>query len=84
MFQIFVSLEQRIACEKLDEDASYAPDITWERPSEAKDDLGCAVMPSRDHGRMVFVLESCGSKVDESDLCIQENPTLTGVPVYRS
>lgn len=83
VFQIFMSLKQRVASEEFDENASYAPYVTGVRPSETKDDLGGSIMPSRDHRRMVFVLKGGRSKIDKADLRIQENPSLTGVSVDR-
>jgi hypothetical protein len=50
MLQVIVRLEQGIAGEKLDENATYAPDVAREAPSKVEDDLGGAVVSGRDNG----------------------------------
>jgi len=50
MLQVIVRLEQGIACEKLDENAAYAPDVARKAPSKVEDDLGSAVVSGRDDG----------------------------------
>ena len=50
MLQIIVRLEQGIACEELDENAAYAPNVAREAPSKVEDDLGSAVVSGRDDG----------------------------------
>jgi hypothetical protein len=44
MLQVIVRLEQGIAGEELDKNASYTPDVAREAPSKVKDDLGGAVV----------------------------------------
>lgn len=83
VLQILMCLKQRVAREEFNKNASYAPYVTGVRPSETKDDLGCSVMPGRHYGRMVFVLKCGRSKIDETDLRIQEDPSLAGVSVDR-
>lgn len=74
-----MSLEQRVAGEEFDKDAADTPDIAWERPSKPEDDFRRSVVPSRHHRGVVFVLESSGSKVDQTNLRVQKNPSLGGV-----
>ena len=57
MFQVVVRLEEGIAGEKLDEDATYAPDVAWKAPSKVKDDLGRPVVSGRYDRRMIFILK---------------------------
>ena len=49
VLEIVVGLEQSIASEELDEDASDTPNITGIRPSETQNDLWGSVVASRDN-----------------------------------
>jgi hypothetical protein len=75
MLQVIVRLEQGIAGEELDENASYAPDVARKAPSEVEDDLGSAVVSGRDDGRVILVIKGSRTKVDESNLGVQQYPT---------
>jgi hypothetical protein len=50
MLQVIVRLEQGIAGEELDENATDAPDVAREAPSKVEDDLGSTVVSGRDNG----------------------------------
>lgn len=71
-----MGLEQCVACEELDQNASDTPDVARIRPAEAEDDLGSPVMSGRYDGRMIFVLECSGSEIDEADFRVQEHTSL--------
>lgn len=71
MLQVIMRLEQRVTCEELDKYTPYAPDITRIRPSQPENNLRRAVMPRGDDRRVVLVLESSRSEIDESDFGIQ-------------
>ena len=64
-------LEECVTCEELDEDASNAPNIARIAPSQVEYDLRCSIVSCRDDGRVVLIIKGCGSKVDQSDLCVQ-------------
>ena len=64
-------LEESITSEELDEDTANAPDIARIAPSQVKYDLRCSVVPRRDDGGVVFVVEGCRSKVNKSDLRVE-------------
>ena len=66
-----MGLKQRIAGKKFNQDASNTPYIARKAPPKIEYDFWCSVMPSRDHGRMVFIIESGGAKVDEPDFRVQ-------------
>ena len=73
-------LEQGIASEKLDEDASDAPYVAREAPAKVEDNLGSAVVTRGYNGRVVLVVEGCRAKVDEPDFRIQKYPSELGRP----
>ena len=49
MLQIIVRLKESITSVELDQDASYAPDVTRVAPPKTQDDLRGPVVSSRDH-----------------------------------
>lgn len=75
-------LEESIASEELDQDASNAPDIAWIAPSKIKYNLRCSVVPCRNNCGVVFVVEGCRSEVNESDLGIKEDSPLACNALY--
>jgi hypothetical protein len=83
VLQIIVRLEQCISCEEFDENASDTPDITREGPTETENNLWCPVMASRDDRRVVLVLERSRTEVDESDLSIEKDFTLSSLSINR-
>ncbi len=76
VLEIIVRLEQGIAGEELNQDASYAPYVAGERPSEPQDDLGGSVVTGGYYRRVVFILEGSGSEIDQPDLGIEEHLSL--------
>lgn len=79
-----MSLKQGVTGEKLDQDASYTPDIARIRPAEAQDNFGSTIVPSRDDGRVIFVLEGRRAEVNETNLGIEEYTSLRGLAVHCS
>lgn len=74
-----MSLEQRVAGEEFDKDATYAPDVARVRPAESENDLRRSIMSGRHNRRVIFVLESSRAKVDESNLGVQQDSSLAGI-----
>lgn len=70
-----MSLEESIAGEKLNQDASYAPDITGKTPSETKDDLGSPIVPGTHDARVILVVKGGRTEIDETNISIQEYPS---------
>jgi len=68
VFQVVVCLEEGVACEELDQNATNAPNIAGERPAESEDDFRGTVVSGRHYRGVVFILESCGTKIDEANL----------------
>lgn len=71
-------LEQCVACEELDKDASNTPYVAREAPAQVQDDLRGSVMPGRYNGRMVLVIKGCRTKVDEPDFRIKQDSAELG------
>ena len=80
MLEVVMRLEEGIACEEFNKNASYAPDVTGEAPTKLKDDLRCSVVSRRDHRRMVLVVEGCRTKVYQANLAVQKNSSLPRCP----
>lgn len=49
MLQVVMGLEQSVACEELDKNAPYAPDVAWKAPAQLQDDLGRPIVSRRDY-----------------------------------
>ena len=77
MFQVVVSLKECIAGEELHEDTADAPDIAWETPTQAQDDLRSTVMSGGDDRRVIFVLERGRSEIDQTNLRIEQHLAIT-------
>lgn len=73
MLQIVMRLKQSVACEKFDKYTTDAPDVAWITPSEVEDDFWCAVVPCRYDGRVILVVESRRSKVDQPNLWFKQD-----------
>lgn len=69
-----MSLEQSIACEELDKNASDTPNIAREAPTQIQDNLWGSVVPGGDDRGVILVVKSGRSKVNESDLGIKQDP----------
>jgi hypothetical protein len=57
MFEVVVSLEQGVASEELDKNASYTPNVARETPTKVQDNLWCSVVTSRYYRGVVLVVE---------------------------
>lgn len=57
VLEVVVRLEEGISGEELNQDTAYTPDIAGEAPSKIEDNLRGTVMPSRNHGRMIFIVK---------------------------
>ena len=77
VFQVVVCLEKCIPREELNENAANTPDITGETPAQIENDLRCPVMSSGDNRRVILVIEGGRSKINQSNLTIQEDASLT-------
>lgn len=71
MLKVVVRLEESVTSEELDEDAANAPDIAWIAPSQVQYNLWCSVVPCRYDRGVVFIVEGCRSKINESDLGVK-------------
>jgi len=71
MLEIIMRLEQCITSEELHQNATNAPDITWEAPAKVENDLRSSVMSSRNNGRVVLIIERGRTKVDQSYLRVK-------------
>lgn len=74
MLEVIVRLEKRIASEKLDENASNAPNVARKTPSKTKDDFRSPVVPGRNDAGVIFIVKRSGAKVDQANLCIHQYP----------
>ena len=83
MFEVIVGLKEGIACKELHQDTSNAPDVAREAPSQIQNDFGRPIMPGRNNGRMILVIERRRAKVNESDFAVQKDTTLTCVTGIR-
>lgn len=77
MFQIVMGLEKSVPGEELDEYTADTPNITGETPAEVQNDLWRPVMPGGNDGRVIFVIKGRGSKINQTDLAVQQNSSLT-------
>lgn len=76
-------LEKCIAREELHEDTSNTPYIAGKTPAQIQDDLGGPIMPGGDDRGVVFVVKRGRTKINESDLTVEENTPLAGVAGIR-
>jgi hypothetical protein len=83
VFEVVVGLEERIASEKLHQDAPDTPDVTWETPAQVQYDFGGPIVPRGDNGGVVFVVEGGRAKVDEPDLAVEKDSSLAGISGIR-
>lgn len=74
-------LEESVSGEKFDQNAADTPNIAGEAPAEIQDDFRRAVVAGRHDGGVVFVVESGRTKIDQSDLTVEENATLPSIAV---
>lgn len=79
MLEIIVRLEESVAGEELDKDASNTPDVARKTPAKIEDDFRCAIVTSRDNGRMVLVVESCRSKINQSYLAVEQDSSCASI-----
>ena len=70
--ELSVYLKKSDASGEFEDDASNGPDVAGGAPAQLEDDLGRAVVPRRDDGRVVLVVEGGAAKVDQSDLGVAE------------
>ena len=75
-----MSLEEGIASEELDNDAAYTPDIARKAPTQLQNDFWRTIVSCRDNRRVVFIIKGCRAKVDQTDLTVKENSSLTRGP----
>ena len=66
--------------EELNENAAYAPDITWEAPSQIQDNLGGAIVAGSDDIRAMLVVEGGTSEINDPDLGVNQYLTVVGPP----
>lgn len=83
MFEVVMRLEKGITSEELDEDAANAPDIARVAPSQVEDDLRGSVVPCGNDRGVVFVVKGCGSKINQSDLGVQQDSPLASDALHR-
>ena len=76
-----MGLEESVAREELHKYTPDTPDITGETPAQIQNDFGGAVMPGRHDGRVVFIIEGGGAKINEPDLAIEKDSPLPGTAV---
>lgn len=84
VLKIIVGLEKGIAGVELHKNAADTPNVAWVAPPKVQNNFGGPIMPGRHDRRVVFVIERGRSKVNQSNLCIQQNPTLGSSPVDGS
>ena len=77
MLQIVMSLEQSVPCEELDQYTADTPNITRETPAEIQNDLWGPVMSGGNNGRVIFVIEGRRPKINQTNLAVQQNSSLT-------
>jgi hypothetical protein len=76
VLEVAVRLEQGLAGEELDKDAADRKHVARVRPTKAEDDLGRAIVPGRDDGRVVLALKGRRAKVDQPNVGIVEQELL--------
>lgn len=79
MFQIIMRLEESISSEKFDNNATYAPDVARKAPAKLQNDFWSTIVSCRYNRRMVFIVKSRRTKVDESDLAVQQDSPLSRI-----
>lgn len=68
VFQVFVGLEQHVACEQFVQNAAHIPHITGVERASPHNDFGCPVLTRRGHRRMMFMFKYRRSKINQLDL----------------
>ena len=74
MFKVVVGVEEDNARDKFDKNASDAPEIAREGPSESKNHLRRSVVSRRHDGRVAVVHKGRAAKIDEFDVCGFRDP----------
>ena len=69
---VVVYLKKSDASGEFEDDAPDGPDVAGGAPAQLEDDLGRAVVPRRDDGRVVLVVEGGAAKVDQPDLGVAQ------------
>lgn len=80
VLQIVVGLEKGISGKEFNQNATDTPDITRETPTQIENNLWGPVMSSGDDRRVILVIEGGRSKINQSNLTIQEDASLTCCP----
>lgn len=83
VLEVVVRLEQGVAGEELDENASYAPDVAGEAPSQVQDNLWRAIVSCRDHRRVVLIVKCGRPKVDEPYLGVKKHLAVSCCAIDR-
>ena len=83
MLQVIMGLEECIASVEFHENTPNTPDVARETPSHVQDDFRGPVMPGGNDGRVVFVIKRGRPEINQSDVTIQKNSSLTCVPRRR-
>lgn len=83
MFEIVVCLEKGITGEEFHQDTPNTPYIAGETPSQIQNDLGGSVVTGGNNRGMVLVIKRRGTKVDQSNLAVEKDTPLPGIPGVR-
>ena len=81
VLEIVVCLEESVTGEELDQYAANTPDVARIAPSHVEYDFRCSVVSSGYDGRVVFIIESGRSKINQPYLRIQENLPMASLSV---
>ena len=68
-----MGLEEGVTGIELDQDTANTPDVAGITPAQVEDDFWCTVMPRRDDRRVILIVESGRAKVNQPDLCIEQD-----------
>lgn len=79
MFEVVVSLKERITRIEFHQDAANTPDITGETPSQIQDDLRGPIMPSGDNRGVILIVKGGRSEVDQANLRVEQNSTMMSI-----
>lgn len=72
-------LEERIPCEEFNQDTPDTPNVTRKTPTQVEDDLRCPIVSRRDYRGMVLIVEGGGTKIDQPNLTVKEDPSLPSI-----
>jgi hypothetical protein len=81
MLEVIVRLEQGVTGEKLNQDATYTPNVAGKAPTKIEYNLWRTVVPSGHNRGVILVIERGGTEVNESNLRVKEHLAMSRTAV---